>query len=245
MSDPILTTSWDDGHPADLRLAELLHRHGIAATFYVPLQNSEGRPVMTQAEIRSLAAAGFEIGSHTAGHVRLDRMAEAAVAAQIRQGKEGLEQCLGQPVRGFCLPGGRGGGPVRRLARELGLSYVRTVEMFRLTGGQDPLLLPTTAQVFPHPPAGLLRNLLRRQPDRERLGLCFGCLARPALEDRLLWLLDQAVARGGVLHLWGHAWEVEALDLWPLLDRFFARAAQVVPAVRRVTNAAVMQRVEG
>src|SRR5688500_11915407 len=41
----IVTTSWDDGHPLDIRLAEMLARHGVAGTFYVPLRY-EGVPVM-------------------------------------------------------------------------------------------------------------------------------------------------------------------------------------------------------
>ena len=56
MTTPALrfTTSWDDGHPLDLRLAELLATHGFSGTFYVPRGNREGRPVMTTAELRAL-----------------------------------------------------------------------------------------------------------------------------------------------------------------------------------------------
>jgi hypothetical protein len=32
-----ITTSWDDGHPSDLRVAELLIKHGLRGTFYVPM----------------------------------------------------------------------------------------------------------------------------------------------------------------------------------------------------------------
>jgi hypothetical protein len=34
-----ITTSWDDGHPSDLRLADLLHKHSLRGTFYVPPEN--------------------------------------------------------------------------------------------------------------------------------------------------------------------------------------------------------------
>lgn len=30
----IITTSWDDGHPLDLKIAELLDKYGINGTFY-------------------------------------------------------------------------------------------------------------------------------------------------------------------------------------------------------------------
>jgi SAM-dependent methyltransferase len=35
-SPTYITTSWDDGHPTDLRVAALLAKYGIAGTFYVP-----------------------------------------------------------------------------------------------------------------------------------------------------------------------------------------------------------------
>ena len=66
----IFTTSWDDGHPLDTRIAELLSRHGFQGTFYVPLSNREGLPVMPPEEMRRLGR-GFEIGSHTIDHCYL------------------------------------------------------------------------------------------------------------------------------------------------------------------------------
>ncbi len=32
------TTSWDDGHRCDVRLARMLKEHGLKATFYVALR---------------------------------------------------------------------------------------------------------------------------------------------------------------------------------------------------------------
>ena len=39
----IVTTSWDDGHSTDLRVAELLAAHGLKGTFYVAF-NHPNRP---------------------------------------------------------------------------------------------------------------------------------------------------------------------------------------------------------
>ena len=68
-----ITTSWDDGHPLDLRIAELLTKYDLQGTFYVPLHNS--RPTMSPAQIRELAGS-FEIGAHTVNHVRLTSLNE-------------------------------------------------------------------------------------------------------------------------------------------------------------------------
>ena len=44
---PRFSMSVDDGHPLDLRMADLLHSHDIKATFYLPLANQEGAPVLS------------------------------------------------------------------------------------------------------------------------------------------------------------------------------------------------------
>lgn len=37
-----ITTSWDDGHPLDLRVAELLSEYHLQGTFYVPIAAEAG-----------------------------------------------------------------------------------------------------------------------------------------------------------------------------------------------------------
>ena len=69
-NEALFTTSWDDGHPLDARVAELLSAHGFRGTFYMPLSNREGLPVMPPADVRRLGQ-GFEIGSHTIDHCYL------------------------------------------------------------------------------------------------------------------------------------------------------------------------------
>lgn len=239
--DSCLTTSWDDGHPLDLKLAEMLARHAIAATFYVPVANAEARPVLETSHLRQIADSGFEIGSHTHDHVRLDRLTPRQIHDQIARGKMGLEQKLGSPVTGFCYPGGKGISRARPAAAALGITHARTVEMFRLDRGTDPLARPTSLHFHPHGLDALLRNWGRQGLGPDRLRLCLGCAIRPSLEARLDWLIQQAVLRQGLLHVWGHSWEIEAFGLWPTLDRFLARAAQAFAPARRLTNAAAFQ----
>src|SRR5207248_10640324 len=56
----IVTTSWDDGDPLDLRLAAMLSVRGLPATFYVPL-SYRNRPRLSDNEMRELADQNFEI----------------------------------------------------------------------------------------------------------------------------------------------------------------------------------------
>lgn len=240
MSGLILTTSWDDGAPEDLRLAEILARHGLPATFFVPLANIEGRPVLSPVELRGLASAGFEIGGHGMDHRRLSTLDPAALRRQVVDGKSALEDLLGRPVTGFCYPGGRWSERVLQVVREAGFLYARTTAMGHLSTGRDPFLMPTTMQVFPHQRRALLRNALRNagRPGGRGAALLLARLAGVGDFDRRLELLIQRAARdGGVLHLWGHAWEIDAVNLWPYVDRLFAALAELVPSPARRVNA--------
>jgi len=59
MGKAIITTSWDDGHPLDLKLAELLGEYDIPATFYISIDNVE-RQSMNHSEIKQIGQS-FDI----------------------------------------------------------------------------------------------------------------------------------------------------------------------------------------
>lgn len=234
------TTSWDDGHPLDRRLADLMARHGILGTFYCPLHSGEGRPVMQAADLRALDGR-FEIGSHTLDHVYANRVPAADWAAQVVQGKAQLQSMLGHPVQGFCYPGGKLAAGSRDAVAAAGFAYARTTENFRMDSGHDPLRMPTTLQFHAHPRLVLLRNLLSQGHRRRRLAVALACLAEADFETRLRRALQTCLASGSGFHLWGHSWEIDRHDLWPALERFFAQVAANVPAAARLTNADVLR----
>ena len=235
----LFTTSWDDGHPLDERLADLLAKHGFQGTFYVPLSNLEGLPVMDAPALRQLDA-GFEIGSHTLDHCYANTVSAAAWAQQVRDGKIGLEQLLGHRVAGFCYPGGKLAPGAKASVRAAGFDYARTVMNLNLDGGQDRFLMPTTLQMYPHGRGVLVRNWLRGGAWSTRTPAARLALRGGGHAAQLRTLLDAAIARDGVFHLWGHSWELEQHGLWPALDQFLALAASLVPVRARVSNAACM-----
>src|SRR5467141_345594 len=89
-----ITTSWDDGHPLDLRVAELLTKYGLRGTFYVPRTAEHG--TMTTAQIRELNAA-FELGAHTLHHVVLTGATRQEAWQEIAGSKSWLEDNAGSP----------------------------------------------------------------------------------------------------------------------------------------------------
>lgn len=239
----LVTTSWDDGHPLDRRLAERLAHHGIGATFYCPVTNREGLPTMGAADWRALAAAGFEIGGHTHDHAYASRTAPAEWAGQVQRGKAALEDALGAPVPGFAYPGGEHGAAARAAVRASGHAYARTIDNLHGDCGGDAYRVPTTLQLYPHPCAVLVRNYARRGRWRQRAPVARVALAHATLDDRLDALLAHGLAHGGVLHLWGHAWEIDRHGLWPLLERCLSRIAEAVPPAQRLSTVDVLRRV--
>src|SRR3977135_1628244 len=95
------TTSWDDGHPLDLRVAELLAAHGVRGTFYVPMRAE--RETMSAAQTRRLGAL-FEIGAHTLNHVILTRTTDQQAWQEIAGSKAWVEDLNGGPCRLFLHP---------------------------------------------------------------------------------------------------------------------------------------------
>jgi len=220
MKPVIVTTSWDDGHKLDIKLAALLSRYDIKATFYICPEDREfpAADRLTPVEIRELAK-NFEIGAHTLTHPHLDRLDTAAARREISGSKERLESIVGKPVRSFCYPYGDYNEETKRLVRETGFSRARSVERF-VTRGSDPLAIGTSVDTFDHRRDGMM-SLLRLSGNRPWK------IPRLHRWDNLAKIMfAQARAHGEVFHLWGHSWEIEAHNDWQRLEAFLAWLAE-------------------
>lgn len=230
-----ITTSWDDGHPLDLRIAELLTKYGLCGTFYVPLRNT--RPTVSPSQIRELASS-FEIGAHTVSHVRLRGLTNNRARQEIADSKKGLEDILGKPCPIFCFPGGSYTKIHIQLLRDAGFVAARTVELLSLQRPQTRhgiSVIPTTLQAYPHRASSYLRNAAKRLSAEAVLNLLRGRRAKSwsAFADMLL---GRAADIGGVFHLWGHSWEIEENGHWRLLDQVLAAISEYRKCASLLTN---------
>lgn len=238
----IVTTSWDDGHPLDLRVAEMLARYGLAGTFYVPFRGPG--QVMDGAAMRELAGS-FEIGAHTMTHGNLVAMEDGQVRAEMADSRRFVEDATGVACRTFAPPGGRYRRGHARAAAEVGFRGFRTVELLNLglpVRREGLAVMPTTLQVFPHGAGAYLRNAARRW----RPGNVANYLAhvrRAELPRAAEALVEAAIERGGVFHLWGHSWEIEENGLWGALDQILAGLDTERGRWRRATNAEICEEV--
>ena len=231
----LVTTSWDDGHPLDLRIADLLGRYSLTGTFYIPRDG--GWPTMTAAEIRQLASQ-FEMGAHTLDHTPLDRAPDDEALHQLSGSREWIEDITGKPCRAFCFPGGKYRREQLPLVRGAGYLSARTVELLstdlprRVEG---LLLIPTTVQAYPHSPLAYARNALTRRS----LANLFHARAFFCGRDWYelgVTLLERTLGRGGVFHLWGHSWEIEQEHQWDRLEKLLAVIAANKGKVTCLTN---------
>jgi len=126
VDEVIITTSWDDGHPLDLKLAELLKKYDVPATFYIPVDNIE-RECMNPQQIRKLAR-GFDIGGHTYHHFALTRVSLEEAERDIVDVKQRLEDIIGREVLSFCYPRGRFNDEVVSIVRRAGFIGARTTK---------------------------------------------------------------------------------------------------------------------
>lgn len=213
MKTVIVTTSWDDGHKEDVRLAKLLKRYNIPGTFYVAPKNREfpENELLTEQEIRELGR-DFEIGAHTFTHPVLTRVTDQEAEAEIRKSKIYLEKLLGKNVDAFCYPRGAYSAQHIEMLRQAGFTYARTVRRHRL--GMDKVLLEaeTTLHAYDHwLDVWKIAKFADFNP--------FRFLQYFRHWDKLAMdMFDYTLKNGGAFHVWGHSWEIDKNNDWERLE---------------------------
>jgi peptidoglycan/xylan/chitin deacetylase (PgdA/CDA1 family) len=123
----------DDGY-ADFAQHALpvLQRFGFGATVFVIAGRLGGdnawdpggprKRLMDARQVRDVAQAGIQIGSHGLRHVRLPA-AQDVLAEEVGGSRRILREITGEPVGGFCYPYGDIDATAVRRVRELGCDY--------------------------------------------------------------------------------------------------------------------------
>ncbi len=214
----IVTTSWDDGHKLDLKLAQLLKKHRIRGTFYISPKNREFRKedLLSDKEIIELNG-DFEIGAHTMTHPRLTKISEKEAFNEIMDSKKYLDKLLREEVRCFCYPGGKYNEKIMELVKKAGFCYSRTMKKFEFHLAENLLLSGTTLEAH--------RNSLLTLPVDSLKILTISKFNLIEFIKNLNWeylakkTFDDVEKYGGVYHLWGHSWVIEKSNEWKKLER--------------------------
>ncbi len=242
MEKAIVTTSWDDGHPLDLKLAEMLGKYDIAATFYIPIERVK-RGCMNPDEIREIGES-FDIGGHTYHHVDLTRVSIKEAGKEIVESKGRLEEITGRESLSFCYPRGRFSDEVINIVEQAGFIGARTVRS--LTRGiKDPFRMGTMVHAAdwwfaPYIKHSLASRDLRLFGFMLKNNLFFKGWDRIAIET-----LSFVIKNGGIWHLWGHSWEIDSNNDWGRLEEVLRRVGALSKQAIKVNNSQLLRMCTG
>jgi len=126
--------TFDDGYADFVEQAlPVLASYGFSATVFVLAGRLGGenswdsagprKPLMTVQQVRQVADAGMEVGSHGLHHVSLEGCNGATLAAEVKDSRAALQAAIGQPVAGFCYPYGHIDGQAVAAAQAADYGY--------------------------------------------------------------------------------------------------------------------------
>ncbi len=208
MANLIVTTSWDDGHKCDMRVANLLDKYGLKGTFYIPryFYLSDG---LSSEQMRGLDRR-FEVGSHTVHHVNLPEQPSMAVSDEVMLSKTYLEDIVGRKVRMFSYPNGKYNALVKQTVRACGYIGARTAHFGSLAWPKDKYEWGITMQLSNRVPREALMLTMQYE------------LSAKALVDwetRAMEMFNRALRYGGIFHLFGHSPKIQDNHEWGKLRR--------------------------
>ncbi|MEO8616153.1 MAG: polysaccharide deacetylase family protein [Luteolibacter sp.] len=195
---------WDDGVDDDIRLAEILRRHGAKASFNLnPASHQEERHgdfnVKWRKTIQRLARGelksvydGFTIANHSMTHPWPTRIPLEQWRSEVSDARKLLQDWFQQPILGFAYPYGDYDEATAEVVREAGHVYART------TRNLTPCMPP--------------EDPMRFHSDRH--------FHEPDFWERY----DQAKESGcGVFYFWGHSYELCTEGEWMAFERKIER----------------------
>ncbi len=234
-----VTISADDGHPTDLRTADLLDKYGLAATFYIPANNPE-RPVMDAAQIREISER-FEVGGHTLNHMPLRALPPAKAWSEINEGKTWLENALGRAVVSFCYPFGKFDVRTAALVKQAGFIGARTCLLNLCEFPRNPFFWGVSTHAGPHSKYIQLRHALLEQNFAGARNFFQTYKGSTDWQQHFLYALDHVESNGGIAHLYLHSWEIAGAGDWGKLESIF-KSIRKRNSLMSVTNGALFGR---
>jgi peptidoglycan/xylan/chitin deacetylase (PgdA/CDA1 family) len=138
--------TFDDGSASDYAESfPALEELGMRATFFV-VPTLVGTPgYVTWSQLREMAAAGMEVGSHSLTHPFLQDLDAAGIRHEFGESKCILEDRLGAPVRSASLPRGWEPPHCAAVLDELGYHAFCTSRVGWWRPGDPPLAIPRVA----------------------------------------------------------------------------------------------------
>ena len=196
-----LTFSYDDGVEQDIRLVEILNKHGMKGTFNVNSggyateeKRAAGSRRMTQREVTELFADSVhEVAVHSDTHPFLNTLPDGVAAYEVIKDREALEQQFGKVIRGMAYPMGTFDDELVAVLKSCGIAYARTtVSTEKFSIPTDWLRMPATCH---H--------------------------KNPRLMELAKQFTEKEISNTPILfYLWGHTYEFDDNDNWHVIEEF-------------------------
>ena len=199
----VLTLSYDDGVVQDIRLIEIMNKHGLKGTFninsgcYLPedavREKFYGRMKLSEAQ-KLYINSGHEIAVHALTHPFLEKLDTAEIIYEITEDRKLIETYYGTITRGMAYPFGTYSDKVEDILERCHIAYARTTKS-------------THGFAFPE-------NWLTLHPTCHHN------------DERLEELIKRFVETTNkynnpeMFYLWGHSYEFDNIDNWDVIERF-------------------------
>jgi peptidoglycan/xylan/chitin deacetylase (PgdA/CDA1 family) len=115
------------------------HRDAVAAELHSRARAAEGG--LGKANIRTLSAAGFEIGFHTRRHYLLSTLDDSQLQEAMTEGRQLLEAAADAPMTMIAYPHGKADSRIGAAARAAGYQFGFTASPEAVRPTTDPLLI--------------------------------------------------------------------------------------------------------
>lgn len=199
-----VTLSYDDGVEQDVRLIEIMKKHGLKGTFnlnsgvYAPEDQvwPSGKIYRRMSKSKAIALykhSGMEVAVHSLTHPYLEQLPVCTCTYEVLQDRMNLENDYECIVRGMAYPYGTYNDDVVASLKQCGIVYARTIEStekFQIP--TDWLRMPATC----HHKNPALMELARK------------FVEAPGKQTPMLF------------YLWGHSYEFDADDNWKVIEDF-------------------------
>ena len=195
------TLSYDDGVESDIRLCEIMKKHGLRGTFNInggcfakegttyPAGTVHRRMSLSQC-IETYKDDAFEVALHGYKHPSFAQMPTGMTAYDVIKDREVLENAFGKVIRGLAYPNGSVNEEVVQTLKMCGVAYARTTsnDMFRLP--EEWMRWHSTC----HHSDGRLMDFARRFVDLK------------------------TVKDPQVFYVWGHSYEFDKQNNWDHIE---------------------------
>ena len=200
----VLTLSYDDGTTQDIKLVEIMKKHGLKGTFNINSglllpEDANQESVysrMTHKQAQNLYLDfENELAVHTVTHPFLDRIKDSEVLTEVLDDRNNIEKEFGNIIRGMAYPYGTYNEKLVKLLKKCGICYSRTIKS-------------TESFAFPNEWLTLHPTCHHNNPRLMELAKRFA-------EEEI-----KQISENRMFYLWGHSYEFDVNKNWEVIEEF-------------------------